>query len=545
MNRKFGQQVKQTIAGVLVATLASTLLVGCTKEEGNPVVKLEDNYKVYYEIFPYSFYDTNADGIGDLQGITEKLDYVNDGKDHTTDDLGCEGIWLMPIMPSTTYHKYDVVDYYNIDPEYGTLEDFKELEAACETRGIALMIDLVFNHTSSQHAWFQQAVAYLEALPEGEEPQVEACPYVAYYHFVKGKPTSGVYYQAGQSQYYYEAMFWQEMPDLNLDNPAVRGEIEAIAKFWMELGVDGFRLDAAKEFYSGNVSKNTEVLQWFTKYVQSIEADTYVVAEVWDSSAVIADMYASGIPSLFQFPLAKHDGLLSKTVNKHIPTNAAKNFGKALVKYQETYGAKNPEYIDAPFLANHDMARAAGSYVSDLNKMKMAAGMLLTLQGSPFLYYGEEIGMKSKGQKDESKRAPFRWSTTDNTGMTDGPLGMEVAEQKFPALEEQLEDENSLYRYYTRAIRMRQENPELARGTITLEEDLSGDEICVLTKTYEDSEILVVYNISDQANTVELASALGEKEVYSSVTAEVTEVVTLEGTSLQMPAYSIAILRKQ
>ena len=533
---------KRVLSVVTSLCLVGSLLVGCG-DSTSKIVKLDDNYRVYYEIFPYSFYDSNDDKIGDLKGITENLDYVSDGDDSTSDDLDCGGIWLMPIMQSTTYHKYDVVDYYKVDKEYGTLEDFTELAKACDERDIKLIIDLVFNHTSSKHKWFREAVAYLETLKDAEEPNLEECPYVGYYNFVKGKPVGGAYYQAGRSDYYYEAMFWDQMPDLALDNEKVRKEIEDIAKFWMEKGADGFRLDAAKEFHSGNVSKNTEVLEWFTNYVQSVDEKAYVVAEVWDSSTVISEMYASKIPSMFNFPLSKHDGLISKTVNKHIPKNAAKNFGKAMVKYQDLYSANNPDYIDAPFLANHDMARLAGSYISVPDKMKMAAGMLMTLNGSPFIYYGEEIGMKSKGQKDESKRAPFIWSATDTTGMPKGPIGMEVAEQKFAPLDEQLKDDNSIYRYYTRAIRMRNENPELARGKMTLNEELSGDDICVISKNYEDSEILVVYNISENGNAVDLSSVLDEKKVYSKLTVDVGEDISLEGSTLTMPKYSIAILK--
>ena len=140
----------------------------------------DDNYRTYYEVFVYSFYDSDGDGIGDLKGLTQMLDYINDGDPSTTTDLGCNGIWLMPIMPSTTYHKYDVIEYYDIDPEYGTLDDFKAFVAECEERGIRVMIDLVMNHSSSQHEWFQTACAYLRDLPAGAEPDVAECPYVDY-----------------------------------------------------------------------------------------------------------------------------------------------------------------------------------------------------------------------------------------------------------------------------------------------------------------------------------------------------------------------------
>lgn len=147
-------------------------------------ISMEDNYRTYYEVFVYSFFDGNGDGIGDLKGLIDKLDYINDGDPQTTSDLGCNGIWLMPIMPSPSYHKYDVTDYCEIDPAYGTMEDFETLIAECDKRGIKVIIDFVINHSSSEHPWFKEACSYLAALGDGE-PSLEECPYVDYYHFTK------------------------------------------------------------------------------------------------------------------------------------------------------------------------------------------------------------------------------------------------------------------------------------------------------------------------------------------------------------------------
>ena len=142
-----------------------------------PLNVIEDNYRTYYEVFVYSFCDSDGDGIGDIPGLISKLDYINDGDDATDTDLGCNGIWLMPVNPSPTYHKYDVADYYGIDEQYGTLEDFKELLAECDKRGIKVIMDLVLNHSSSQNPWFQEAYSYLQQL-DGKEPSVEECPYL-------------------------------------------------------------------------------------------------------------------------------------------------------------------------------------------------------------------------------------------------------------------------------------------------------------------------------------------------------------------------------
>ena len=198
-------------------------------------VSMEDNYRTYYEVFVYSFYDGNGDGIGDLKGLTKKLDYINDGDPVTMDDLGCNGIWLMPVMPSPTYHKYDTTDYYSIDPEYGTMEDFEAFLSACRERGIKVIMDLALNHTSSEHPWFQEACSYLKELGDGE-PDPGECPYVLYYNFSKEKK-SGFSPVKGSDVWYYEAQFWDGMPDLNLYNEELRAEIEKIADFWLAKGV--------------------------------------------------------------------------------------------------------------------------------------------------------------------------------------------------------------------------------------------------------------------------------------------------------------------
>ena len=167
----------------------------------------------------------------------------------------------MPIGPSPTYHKYDVMDYYDIDSDYGTMEDFKELLAECDKRGIKVIMDLVLNHSSSQNPWFTEACAYLKELGDGE-PDTAVCPSFDYYHFSR-EQGAGCYAVEG-TDWYYEAQFWSEMPDLNLDSEALRAQIEEITGFWLDMGIGGFRLDAVKEFYTGNPQANIAFLDWFT-----------------------------------------------------------------------------------------------------------------------------------------------------------------------------------------------------------------------------------------------------------------------------------------
>ncbi len=503
---------------------------------------IDDNYRNFYEIFVYSFYDSNGDGIGDINGVISKLDYINDGNDATDSDLGFNGIWLMPVMPSTTYHKYDVTDYYDIDPQYGTLEDFKNLVSECHKRGIHLIIDFVFNHTSSKHPWFIEAVSYLESLKEGEEPDLEKCPYVGYYHFTKDYNGSKTYYKAGTSDWYYEGVFWDQMPDLALENENVRKEIEDIAKFWIDFGVDGFRLDAAKEYYSGEKERNIEVLKWFTDYVKSVKEDAYIVAEVWEEEAAIAAYYESGIPSLFNFPLSQHNGLITNTARK-LGASSGKSFAKTLLSLYEKYSGGNPAFIDAPFISNHDTTRVSAQCVNDEDQMKMSAGMLLTMNGSPYVYYGEEIGMNSMGTKDENKRLPMQWSVTDTQGITTPPDNVDPVEQKFPPVDEQMKDPLSLYNYYKRAVRIRNENPEIARGDISVIEELCTKDISAIKKVYEGSEIVILYNINSEPANISLKDAgITDFNIRGYLSVDGNAVTMSDGV-VSMPKYSIVILK--
>ena len=492
---------------------------------------VDDNYRNYYEIFVYSFYDSDGDGIGDLNGVTQKLDYIQ--------DMGFNGIWLMPVFQSTTYHKYDITDYMQIDSEYGSTEDMQNLIEECHKRGIRIILDVVMNHTSSQHLWFTQACEYLEQLPRGAEPDEQECPYVGYYHFANEQKQD--YYQVKNTDWYYEGVFWSEMPDLNLENEQLRAELEQIASYWIGMGIDGFRMDAAMHFEENDTTANTEILNWFYEYCLSQNPDFYMVSEVWANEAAIADYYASGTPSMFNFDLADKEGKLIKAARG---TYKAANLVQSMLKYQTDFAAENPDYIDAPFITNHDMGRVANALRNDPDDLKMAGGLLMTLSGNPFVYYGEEIGMSSAGTKDENKRLPFIWSDTDTTGMTKGPKDAEAGiTSAFAGVEEQQADSDSILNYYKRALRLRNENPELARGTIEAVEALCDGHQAVITKTWEDSTIAVVYNTSDEAIEVKLTgSAIDFMAIRGYLTLH-GEAITLENGVLTMPAQSICIMK--
>lgn len=502
---------------------------------------IDDNYRNYYEIFVGSFCDSDGDGMGDIQGIISKLDYINDGDPTTDTDLGCNGIWLMPICPSASYHKYDVLDYKNIDEDYGTLDDFKQLIEECDKRGIKVIVDLVMNHSSMGNEWFKAARDYLQTLPDDQEPNPADCKYVNYYTFVKGQQ-AGNYYKAGSSAYYYEGMFSQQMPDLNLDNPDVRAEFEDIAKFWLDLGVGGFRLDAAKEFFSGQPDKNVEVLTWFNNYVKSINPDAYIVAETWTSDY---DRYlASGIDSAFDFSYRDFDSIIPAIANGNLSMYNGAYFTSSLLATQELVSAYETG-ISAVFIGNHDLDRVANGLGFVPEKIKFAHGLLSIMNGCPFIYYGDEIGMGGSGA-DENKRSPMIWSTTDTAGMTDGPAAMndQYVVMRFDSVEDQLKDDTSILSYVKKAMKLRNIFPEIARGTIEKVEAVTDDDICAISKTYEGSKIIILANTNKtETKAVEISRAdNGYECIHGILTVGEEQPYQVEDT-IVLPPNAIVVLK--
>ena len=491
----------------------------------------DDNYRTWYEIFVYSFCDSDGDGIGDLKGVTSKLDYLQ--------ELGVNGIWLMPIHPSPTYHKCDVTDYYAIDPRYGTMADFEELMQEFRARDIHVILDLVLNHTSSEHPWFREAAAYLQSLKPGQVPDPTQCPYVDYYFFDR-EPAAGDYYAVDGTDWQYEGKFWSGMPDLNLENSALREEIQDIMAFWMDKGVSGFRLDAAKEFFSGQPSRNVQVLSFLTETARSINPDAYLVAEVWEGFTTIADYYASGIPSIFNFAFGDSSGKITAVLRGVGNEKTVSSFATAQEKADKAFRANNPDYIDAPFLSNHDTGRIAGFCNRDENKMKLAGAMNLMMSGSAFIYYGEELGMPGSGN-DPSKRAPMVWNEARDDGTTNPPPECQLPEE-YPlgSLETQREDDDSIFNYYRRAIALRRSYPVISHGIPTAETALNACCVSATRKTWGEESCIILMNISTAQKQCDL-SDYSDFTLVGSLTVDETPI-TQSGTQLTLPPYAVAVL---
>jgi len=489
---------------------------------GEPELRiLDDKYRNWYEIFVYSFFDTDNDGIGDLRGVTEKLDYVR--------DLGANGIWLMPIHPSPTYHKYDVTDYYAIDPVYGTLDDFDAMVSAAHERGIRVIIDLVFNHTSSDHPWFREACAYIR---EHGEP---GGTYGDYYNF-NTRQLPG-YSRVEGTSYYYEAQFWSGMPDLNLNSEAVRSELTNIMRFWLsDHRVDGFRLDAVTSYYTGNLDKNVAFLSWLNTTAKGISPDCYIVGEAWEGNDVqINNYYKSGCDSFFLFTGAQGTGRIASYVKQQNATS----FAKWVEELQGIYTSG----VLAPFLGNHDTMRPA-SFMPDKLSTKMAAGLLSVMSGSVFVYYGEEIGMISRdgNDSDPHKRIAMKWADGVYTGWCyKAPENIKINDQYYiyPSVADQTDDADSILSYYRAALRLRNCFPAIARGSWEILDYDTEDTVCILRKTWEGESVTIAINLS---RAMEETVAIGGLTLAGQLNATEGAAVQYDGTTLTLPPCSIAIL---
>lgn len=497
------------------------------------VNETDDFYGTTYEIFPYSYSDSDGDGIGDLKGIENHLDELNDGDDETYDDLGVNAIWLTPVCKAVSYHKYDITDYMDIDPDFGTLDDYDELVKACHERGMKVLFDLVVNHTSDQHPWFTQAVEYLKSIGDGQI-DTSVCPYAGYYNFTK-EAGSGCTQIEG-TNWYYESRFWSGMPDLNLDNEQVRKEIEDIISFWIGHGVDGFRLDATTSYYTDDWNKTISFLTWLNDTVKAQKEDAYIVGEAWTDQTSYSDYYQSHIDSFFDFAFAGSTGVIASTVKGR---SSALDFVKAMAGEEKLYGSVYENYINAPFYTNHDMDRSAGYYAGDDGtKCKLALGLNLLMQGNAFIYYGEEIGMKGSG-KDENKRAPMYWSDETAEDMCDGPADMEEVEMKYDPYDVQADDPSSIYSYVREAVRLRNCYPALTHGSTVADSERSSEDCAVFTRTYEGETIEVVINLSDETVKIE-----DEKGKLAGTLNTDSKEVTLKDGTLSVPANTIALCRE-
>jgi alpha-amylase len=487
---------------------------------------------VFYEVFVRSFADSDGNGIGDLNGLTAKLDYIK--------RLGVDGIWLMPIQPSPSYHGYDVTDYYGINPDYGTLDDFKRLIAEAHKRDIRIIIDLVVNHTSVEHPWFVDSAKGKMSKYRGwytwaNDREGGASP-------AAGATGSEPWHDKGDDKYL--GVFWEGMPDLNFDNPDVRKEMIAIGKYWLKAGVDGFRLDAAKHIFgdfqptiaSKTVQGNNQAWwQEFRQGLNEVNPNAYLVGEVWDGASIIAPYLDHAFDSAFNFDLSAMLLSLAKS-------EKATDIGFTLSRVHEFYGKTSQgKFIEAPFLSNHDQTRVMSALNNNVDHAKMAAALLLTMPGNPFIYYGEELGMSGM-KPDERLREPFPWAralgTTEETTWEvaqyrgDGEVSVEAEE----------ESPGSLLNHYRTLNTWRAQEPSLRGGTIS-SYNVDNDSVASYIRGNGDQQVLVLHNLSGQSQVLTLQATKSQPKAFTKLALTTNSAARIDGQKLELPAYSTVVLK--
>lgn len=442
------------------------------------------NDAVFYHMFVRSFKDSDVgplagDGVGDIRGIIDQLDYLNDGDPSTDSDLGVTGLWLMPIHPSPGYHGYEVSDFYDINPQYGTMDDFRELIRECDKRGIKVILDLVLNHISYTHPWF------VEASQDPNSPKRDWFIWSDSVPTWKGPWNQHVWWPAGArpgdkppepgtgpapaanhatksssiDPSYYYAIFYLTMPDVNYRNKDASDAMLDVVKFWIEKeGVAGYRLDAIRHLVEdGAIQENTpETHDWLRLFHRTYKAsnpEAFTIGEVWTDTATAATYVGDQLDTCFEFDLSY--AMLDAARDKN-PSRVRDAQRKVLAAYPPgQYGR---------FLTNHDQTRVMTILRGNLGAARAAACMLLLGPGVPFIYYGEELGM-SGDKPDQFLRTPMRWNTLSNAGFTQGSPWIAVGDDANTRnVQSMRADESSIFNLYRRLIHLRNAHPSLAYG---------------------------------------------------------------------------------
>ena len=604
----------------------------------------EQEGDVYYEIFVRAFRDSNGDHIGDFKGVEEAVPYLA--------DLGITGIWLMPITGSDSAHGYDVVDYYAVNSDYGTMEDFESMLATCHEYGIEVIMDLVVNHCSWSNVWFQEALKgptledgsanpywdYFTFVPAdanyvektADEIHAEEAAYLEEHGIMEGYeaqyplydnatagPDKTVWRSTDEtaermvsrgiienadniiSGYNYTGIFSSGMPDLNYESEALREEMKDVAAFWLEAGIDGFRLDAARHIYGDYYSniytdyifeKNMDYWRDFRASLEAEYPEVYLVGEVWEKNTdnVVPFLTDGGLHSIFDFNLSgKIYEAVSNETTAYNPELASEtnrlsektdlDIVGGLIDYYNKLGeGSNYEFIDCPFITNHDQNRLisllrykfdesaddilTAPVLLDPNEnpvprddaekaeshAKVAANLLLTLPGKPFLYYGEEIGMDG-AKPDSSIRECMGWFEKPFEGgfAKDGLANYNTVYYSLggkSSVEVQQEDPTSMLSHYKEVIKTRKEIPALMNGDID-EYAVDSQEIVSYIRMTKDQRVLVLINLTGKELTQEIAADPNYGEFTDVVfQSAVDETSSFDGQTATLAPYSMLIL---
>jgi alpha-glucosidase len=480
-------------------------------------------HAVFYEIYPRSFADSNNDGIGDLNGIASKLDYLK--------DLGVDAIWISPCFPSPQVDfGYDVSDYENIDPMYGTLADFDHLASEANKRNIHIILDFVVNHTSDQHPWFLDSKSsrtsahrdwyiWRDGKGPGKPPN----------NWISTFGGSAWKFDPTTNQYYYH-YFYAEQPDLNWRNPAVKDAMFGVESWWYKRGVSGFRLDAVDTLFEDPSLKDNPIRRPGTnafgdpflqnKYNTKLPevhdvlrglrkvADQYnavLIGETWTADIAELNQYYGKGNNELQLPM----DFLFTTVNKLSPAE----FRKQIAEVNSASGW--PTFV----ISNHDIVRSYDRYGDGEHNdqiAKLMAGLYLTLRGTPIMYYGEEIGMKTtpptsreevkdpigrtgwpKEKGRDGERTPMQWDDSANAGFSKATPWLPVPPTyKTHNVAEESKDPNSVLAFYKKVLKLRHDNPVLLDGSYKAINE-TDDNVLSYLRVYKDRAVVVALNMTN------------------------------------------------
>ncbi len=493
--------------------------------------------KVVYQIYPKSFKDSNGDGIGDLKGIIQKLDYIK--------NLGVDYIWLTPVFPSPQNDNgYDISNYYEIDPMFGTMADMEELIAQSKQRGMEIMLDMVFNHTSTEHEWFQKALA-------GEKE------YQDYYIFKEGKevPTNWQSKFGGSAweyvpslQKWYLRLYDVTQADLNWDNPRVREELKKVVCFWKEKGVQGFRFDVINVISKPEVFENDSIGDGRRFYTDGPHVHEYLKELVHDTGIenmiTVGEMSSTSLQDCIRYSNPEEKEL-SMCFNFHHLKVDYKYGNKWEIMKPDRMALKNlfeqwqvtmqqHNGWNALFWCNHDQPRIVSRFGEEGKywgkSAKMLAACVHMMRGTPYIYQGEELGMTNphfqkiqqyqdveslnyynillqNGKTEQqaldilstrsrdNSRTPMQWTDGKNAGFTEGKAWIEVGNncQSINA-QSQVTDENSVYSFYKKLVALRKSKNVISKGNIAFFEKDNAD-VIAYKRTYQGEEIIVLNNM--------------------------------------------------
>lgn len=540
--------------------------------------------KVVYQIYPKSFRDSDGDGCGDLRGIIEKLDYLK--------WLGVDYVWSTPFFLSPQRDNgYDIADYYQVDPAFGTMEDAEELIREAGKRGIGIMFDMVFNHTSTEHEWFKKALA-------GDRE------YQDYYIFREGEPENpptnweskfggSAWEYVPSLKKWYLHLFDRTQADLNWENPKVREELKNVIRFWKEKGVRGFRFDVVNLISKPEVFENDDRGDGRRFYTDGPHVHEYLKELVRDTEIggmiTVGEMSSTSIENCIRYTNPQEKELAMCFHFHHLKVDYKngdkweiqpadyRKLKELFVSWQE--GMEKNGGWEAVFWCNHDQPRAVSRFGDDKKywkeSAKMLAGAIHMMRGTPYIFQGEELGMTNAGYTDISQyrdvestnyyqimlergktkeealhilnersrdngRTPMQWNGKENAGFTSGRPWISLPDNyKTINVEAEMADEDSILYYYRRLIAIRKEEPAVAEGSIEFIET-SDPQILAYRRILGEDEILAIHNFGSEEKDVPPACKEG---AYSLLLGNYKS--DAEGVPDKLKAYESVILKKQ